>query len=201
MTKIVRVSCVGLTGSYVQYATLLPSTSTSEAIVRPCRDLLMNSIGASAPSGVCAVSTFSIRPFLVHVVRVRARAVVAFKRPHAVHVCCLDFEVENGKVLLDPPRGTGFGNDEVPKLEMPPEDYLGRCPAVFVSQIHDRGVGKDLPAAKGAPCFGSDPELFMQCPQPALLKPGVQLYLINGRDHFGFLHEFFQMPGLEIRNP
>jgi hypothetical protein len=83
---------------------------------------------------------------------------------------------------------------------MPAQDHLGRSFAGPPRHgKHRRGV-ETAPLAERRPALGDDTQPVMQGAKSGLLEAGVQLDLVQDRDHSGFTDQPFQMRAHEVRH-
>src|SRR6476661_1682054 len=104
-------------------------------------------------------------PVLVDVVRVGAGALPALKLRKDRHVAVRQDKAENVQVFPDAGLRTCLGDGNVPQLDMPPQNDLGGCPAMFGGKGNHRGVFQNVPAAQRAPRLRQDSQAVVFLPE------------------------------------
>ena len=97
----------------------------------------------------------------------------------------------------------GFGNDYHISLDIPAQDNLGRCPAVFLCQPDQRFILKQISAGppQGTPYFHGNIAAETIINQFIIIKVGMGFHLIDGRLDVCPLLQFIQMAFVEITDP
>jgi hypothetical protein len=110
-------------------------------------------------------------------------AIGRVERVDASHIVAIESEAERADVLSQALELHRFGNDDQAAFEMPADHDLRRRLAMFRRDVGNGWIAQQGPATERAPGFCFDPMLVVKRAQCPLLKPRMELDLIDrGRD-------------------
>lgn len=98
---------------------------------------------------------------------------------HLRHVLLIEFEIVNIKVFDNSVWRDGLWNDHEIVLNVPTDNRLSRGFAVLAGDSLNRRIRKHLSLTERAPRLRLNVALLMKLPHGLLLKPGVQLNLVD----------------------